>query len=117
MWQQQQQHHLFVLFFLCGVINNNNCFLCENVCGLFLKDWWDQMSELKPVKCHHHEDVTWQEDLSKYVKTNGLPEIIIYSGQCLPNETPVKFSFKGKVDNFQLKGPGKLKINPKYDRF
>jgi hypothetical protein len=98
--------HLYLLLF--SVINNNYI-LCENDGGI--KEWWDKMSEKKPVKCSH-EDVSWQEPLSKYVKTKALPEMI-YSGPCKPNETPVQFSFKGKIENFKLEGPGKLKLNPK----
>ena len=80
-----------------------------------LLDNWKYLSTLSPIKCNQESYIHWNKSIKDYVKTNRNPTQILLSYKCKPNEEPIRFSFKGEIQNYKLNGPGKLRIMDKND--
>ena len=73
----------------------NSKFLSE------FNDWWQEMSEMKPVKCR--SDVKLDSD------HNFVP--ILDSFSCRPGDEQSSYYFRGDIVDNQFYGPGKFSLN------
>ena len=74
-----------------------------------IEEWWREMSVQKPLKCETPKRWIRESPLLKLF-SKQMP---VVSVPCRPAQSPVKFSFKGKIEEGRLKGPGKLKLGRK----
>ena len=87
-------------------------------CNNLLKNW-GKLSNFGVIKCNHENSFDWNISFKKIVKTDLSNYPVVISYKCNHDEKPIKFTFKGEVKNYELEGPGKLRIphgkNLRYD--
>ena len=93
------------MFFLQSMIYCNN--LLNN---------WENLSKLSLIKCPNENYFNWNRTIENFVNTSLNSNKFLISYKCNQDEEPIEFTFKGKINNFQLEGPGKLRIVNKTDR-
>ena len=96
---------LFLMFFLQSMVYSNN--LINN---------WEKLSKPGPIKCQNENNLNWNRSIEDWVNTHSNSKNFLISYKCDQDEYPIKFTFKGKINNFQLEGPGKLRIINNADR-
>ena len=77
---------------------------------------WDYLSKISIIKCQHENYFKWNRTVEEIIKSSAKSDPILQSYKCGNGEKPVKFTFKGKIQDFKLNGPGKLKIHTEDDR-
>ena len=95
---------IFILLFQNIILLNANVITDD-----FLKNW-QLLSEEKPIKCKSSTDENFVKNYWRNYGIEGDFRPILETYKCKENETSIAFSFKGGVKDFQLSGPGKLKI-------
>ena len=95
---------LFLLLHFLSLVYCNNFF-----------NHWQNLSEQKVIKCQNDKCFNWNRSLEKIFKTDTKKNQVVISYKCNLHESPIEFTFKGKVEDFKLEGPGKLRIINKTD--
>ena len=75
------------------------------------------MSKQGIVKCHHENYFNWNISIEKFFGKNSRKIQAVNTFKCGIGRVPdVDFTFKGKIKDFKLEGPGKLRIYEKSDK-
>ena len=79
--------------------------------GKTLLDNWSNLSKQSVIKCHHENHFKWDISMEESFRVK-LTHKIVDTYKCGNGEIPgTEFTFKGKVKDFKLEGPGKLRIH------
>ena len=96
---------LFYLFYFQSLICCNN-----------IQNTWYNLSKQSVIKCHHENYFNWNVSIEKFVDLKSRKNQVVNSFKCGSGEIPAtEFTFKGKIKDFKLEGPGKLRILDKED--
>ena len=75
-----------------------------------LLDYWNDMSKQSVIKCQDEKYFEWNHSIKDFIGENIYKNQIVNSYKCQNGENPIDFTFKGKVIDFKLEGPGKLRV-------
>ena len=77
---------------------------------------WSNLSKQRIVKCYHDNYFNWNISIEKFVGKNLRKIQAVKTFKCGIGKVPdVDFTFKGKIKDFKLEGPGKLQMYEKSD--